>query len=85
MVIKEMGRPLPVIVQLVRMLQSRDASLVASMAAALVEGGTLPVALQQLLLLQAAQPSALECGMTAGLPFSLQSGPQMIAPTFPVC
>ena len=85
MVIKEMGRPLPVIVQLVKMLQSGDASLAASFSAALLEGGMLPASLQQLLLSQAAQPSALACGMAAGLPLALSNGPQMIAPGFPVC
>ena len=81
-VIKEMGRPLPVIVKLVKLLQGGDASL----AAVVAEGSLLPAHLQQLLLSAAGAPVALGCSSKAAeLPSLLASGPQMIAPGFPVC
>ncbi len=81
-VIKEMGRPLPAIVKLVKLLQGGEASL----AAAVAEGGLLPAHLQQLLLSAAGTPAALDSSsLSAGLPPLLASGPQMIAPGFPVC
>lgn len=83
MLIKEMGRPTPALVQLVKLLQGGDAGLAASVAALALETGLLPASVQHLLLgpplLTAMLPGS---GMPAGYPPGLPTGPQMIAPGF---
>ena len=85
MLIKEMGKPTPAIVQLVKLLQGGDAGLAASVAALALEAGLLPASLQHLLvgppLLTAMLPRS---GLSAALPPGSAPGPQMIAPSFTV-
>jgi hypothetical protein len=83
--IKEMGKPTPAIVQLVKLLQGGDAGLVASVAALALEAGLLPASLQHLLV---GPPLLTAMLLRSGLPAALlpgsAPGPQMIAPDFVV-
>ena len=82
MVIKEMGKPTPALVQLVKLLQGGEASLAASLAAAALQAGLLPASAVQSLPHLLSATAAMDSSMTAALLPSLATGPLLIAPSF---
>lgn len=82
-VVKDMARPLPPLVQIVKMLKGGEASLGTCAAALLLEAGVLPAAaqLQEKLMRQVGGALAREAGLNLQ---SLEPGPQLIAPSIHV-
>ena len=83
MVIRDMARPLPPLVQVVKMLKGGDISITACLASLLLEAGLLPGAgyLQEQLARQVSTAFAREAGLNLS---ALEPGPQLISPVVPI-
>ncbi|BDA45901.1 Protease 4 [Coccomyxa sp. Obi] len=82
-VIRDMARPLPLLVQIVKMLKGGDVSITACIASLLLEAGLLPAAgqLQERLACQVSAVLAREAGINLS---ALEPGPQLISPGIPI-
>lgn len=83
MVIRDMARPLPALVQVVRMLKGGDASIAACIASLLLEAGLLPAAgqLQEQLASQVSAALAREGGINLS---AMEPGLQLTSPDIPI-